>query len=202
MMVNVSTLIGIGLIGAIGVGIYGVYNSRNAIGQALSRGIETTVTNPITDWANSLFKTSQNDKSVATTDQEGYSSPPPIISSREPKAIPQHPLYVPNYNNDYVPGSNEPADERTWTKDYFPPADQDFKPPPKPKPKPSKGTYYYADFAESELDTQLFFKPEHVQNFLKSVENAPNFKGLYNLGVTKPLGKSGFELYGKSKGYL
>jgi len=64
-MVSVGTLLSLGIIGAIGIGAYALYRSSGAVGSALSRGVETSLVNPIIDWANSLFKISP--ASVATS---------------------------------------------------------------------------------------------------------------------------------------
>ena len=119
-MVSFGSVLGLLLAGgAVAVG-YAVYQNRNALGGALSRGVEVNLTNPFGNWLDSLFRRNEdngNGDEGANQDQ----NPPPIIG--------------PDPNNTFIPCSNNPADYRTWCNGYFPEPDQDFLPPPK-EPEP------------------------------------------------------------------
>lgn len=201
-MVSIGTLIGIATAGAIGIAGYVVYSNRNELGAALSRGIENTLTNPVSDWANNLFADSEssadNSETPTPTDAEGYTRPPAITPTAPPMRVNYYSPYVPNRNNDYVAGSNEPADERTWEPEYTPPPEQDFKPR-------RTDQYYYADYEDSTrgaADSQLFIPAEKYDEYVEALSEDEGFKGLTKLGTSSPLGKSGFETFGRSKGLL
>ena len=119
-MVSFGSVLGLLLAGgAVAVG-YAVYQNRNKLGSAVSRGVEVNLTNPFGNWLDSLFRRDENNGNGdegANQDQ----NPPPIIG--------------PDPNNTFVPCSNNPADYRTWCNGYFPEPDQDFLPPPK-EPEP------------------------------------------------------------------
>ena len=111
-MVSIGTAFGLLLAGGAALVGYGLYQNRDAIGSALARGTEVNITNPIGDWFENLFRSNENDGSGNQGNNQGQN--PPLNDG--------------NFNNDYVPCSNNPADSRTWCEGYTPPPEQDFLP--------------------------------------------------------------------------
>lgn len=129
-MVSVGSVLGLVLAGGAAVVGYALYQNREQIGGALSRGVQVSVTNPIGDWFENLFRSPNDDGSGEQNGASGpdTTGPPPVIPDDDPGPVDEFPPDEPNRNNDYIPCSNNPADSRTWCNDYTPPPEQDFMP--------------------------------------------------------------------------
>ena len=222
-MVSIGSVFGLLLAGGAALVGYGLYQNRDAIGSALTRGTQVHISNPIGDWFEGLFRNNEDDGSGDEGNNQNQ-NPPPMI---------------PNPDNDFVPCTNNPADMRTWCNGYTPPPDQDFLPPepeqpepqtpptpppeqPEPGTEPDRGSrprpnpipdlpapdvfvpevtppelsYYYLDWIGSREDQQLLLNQDQLSQF----EEDPNIRGVYDLGTQRPLGQAAFRLFGESRG--
>jgi len=211
-MVSIGTIISLGIVGAAIVGGYAVYRNFDKIGGALSRGVETNITNPVGNYFDSLWQTAQSSLGIAQG-QKGQGVNPSTIFDPLPSAYgapgappltqPQ-PTPVPQYNNPYIPPS------------YQNPPASNLPNPLAPIPKviePTKGTsiddpskflsgYYYVNYSGAKYDTQWKLDASKASDVARAA-SAPGdaFLGIKYIGQTK-LGEAGFELFGRSQNYL
>ena len=186
-MVSIGTIISLGLVAAVAAGGYALYRNADKVGGALSRGVETSISNPLGNYLDNLFKVPGATAQVAGT--PATSTPAPAL--------------------DYVPGTNNPADSRTWNPGYVPPADQDFLPPAKTTvtSKSSRPTlqsqagYYYFDVKGSQYDTQQLLTSQQATQLKAAAVLDPALLAVRYIGQSK-LNQAGFNLFGKSQGYL
>lgn len=188
-MVGIGTILTLGIVGAaVAVG-YGLYRNSAVIGTALSRGVETSVVNPIGNWFDSLFQPLKDASGsiITTTPQQETVYDPLTEATKDLRTV------------------NDPADVRTWTPGYQPPPEQDYQPPaPPPPPEPTttyKSGYYYADYVGSQYDTQWYLSAGEAESIAKTAA-APGdaFLGIKYTGVK--LSAAGFKLFGESQNYL
>jgi len=102
-MVSVGTIFSIVVVGAAIAGGYAIYRNLDKIGGAFTRTTEEYLSNPFGNWLDNLSK--------SFGISPGTTKPP------------QTPFI------DYVPGTNDPQDSRTWSPGYSPPPEKDFLPP-------------------------------------------------------------------------
>ncbi len=194
-MVSIGTVLTLGIIGAGIAGAYALYRSGGAIGGALSRGVETSLVNPLVDWANNLFK-------IPPVSAVGPGSTVPsntkadIIVQAGGKVINTGFVDDPNkFNPPGVTGYGLPGTPQgtpTPTPDVtvagIPTAAA------APTPAPSKAGYYYWN-RPGPNDKQLGLKVGTADKLrLRGRE-------LHYLSRTK-LTEAGFKLFGQSKAYL
>ena len=222
-MVSIGSIIGVGAAAALGIAAYVLYQSRDQIGGAFSRGVQSNFVTPTQSWFDNLFRANADDS---------------------PNQVPENPP-VENPDNTFVPCSNNPADRRTWCNGYEPGPDQDFLPPDTPPaqtPPPQQEqdaesldeppaappaapptlppgydpnkiynfdnptfdsgenpaanfAYYYIDFIGNIPDQQVFENESGL-----ALYESPNVRAIYPLGTNRPLSDAAFRLFGESKG--
>jgi len=210
-MVSIGTVFTIGIVAAIAAGGYAVYRNADKIGGALSRGVEGYISNPLGSYFENLFK----------------NLPAPPVSQPGPSTTPPPPPGPGETGTDYwegfvgsPQGPKLPDDKNLvqtafdiWWNEHFGPGPSTTPPPPVitdvtppgPIPQstpPGQAEYYYIDYAGSKYDTQWFLTPSEAAAY-KQTAAAPGdaFLGVYGVGKSK-LSTAGFQLFGKSQGYL
>lgn len=189
-MVSIGSIFTLAIVGAVAVGGYALYRNADKLGGALSKGVEASVVNPLGNYLDNLFKIPG--AAAQVTGATATPAPAPAL--------------------DYVPGTNNPADDRTWNPGYVPPANQDFLPPaitskpptPKPTPPPPnqpKAGYYYFNVAGSQYDTQQLLTSKQATAYKAAALQDPALLNVTFIGKDK-LGKTGFKLFGESQNYL
>jgi len=195
-MVSVGTVLTLGIIGAVGVGAYALYRSSGAIGSALSRGVETSVVNPLVNWANNLFKIPGASATGPGPSVPSANTPQDIIVQQGGQVVNTGFVDDPNKFNPPgetgygLPGTSQetPTTQPDVTVAGIPTAAA------APTPKPSAAGYYYWN-RPGPNDKQLGLKVGTADKLrLRGRE-------LHYLSRTK-LSEAGFQLFGRSKNYL
>jgi len=198
-MVNFGAVLTLGIVAAIGVIGYAVYRSGGSIGSALSRGVETTLVNPVTDWFDNLFKLPEAGAVSTTFATPGGNTTQDIIV--QAGGIVPNPQFVDDPNRFNPPGVTGYGYPKTPQGEIINRAEPLPVPYPSPVPLPSLPTaslpgWYYQNFAPGgREDRQLLLKEGTATKLIQRGYD------LTFLGISK-LGPSGFELFGQSKGYL
>jgi len=182
-LVSVGTIVSLGIVGAIIAGGYAVYRSSGPIGGALSRGVETSLVKPLTDWANNLFKISSVFAAGPGSSVPNINTPQDVIV--QGGGVAPNPLFVDDPNKFNPPPTTTPTP---------PPLPTPTPPTPTPTPIISAAGYYYWNRPGPD-DRQL--------KLFEGTADALRRRGrdLTFLGISK-LGPAGFQLFGSSKGYL
>lgn len=186
-MVSVGTIFSVLVVGAAIAGGIAVYSNANKIGGAFTRGVEKNISNPFGNYLDNLWK-------IPGINAQGSSAVSTPGNTTTPGAL------------DYVPSTNNPADTRTWSPGYVPPASQDFLPPAKTTtaaPGQPKAGYYYFDVKGSKYDTQQFLTADKAKQFInaKGAFHPEALRAITYIGPNQ-LQSKGFQVFGQSKGYL
>lgn len=208
-MVSIGTIITIGIAGAIAAVGYGAYVNREKIGRAVQRGVTGSVTNPIGNYFDNLFKgsasgtgnqnmdTSITDNIQSQLDQIKIDVQTNTNNNYNNLAIPDSSItpYDQNaenqYNNDqeHIERMNmppTPPEPEPTAPPYTPPT---IPPPPTPTPlapvtpevaAATGHTYYYLDYAGSVRDRIVSLLPGTAEIFQARGANA------INLGPSNP----------------
>jgi len=218
-MVSVGTIFSLALVGALGVGIYAVYSNAGTIGNALSRGIQKNVSNPLGNYFGNLWQgidtNSQNIqnsqlltqqkldyerlKNIQQQQQQYQQLYGQSITSWQDTLSVFQKQYESWRNSSTNGGTVNPVVEKL--PESFPGEEHRNRnpqaPPNEPLFSPSPSGYYYQDFAPNgRADRQIKLKVGTADKLRKR-----GFK-LYFLTPSTKLSAKSFQLYGKSKGYL
>lgn len=188
-MVSVGTFISLGIIAAVAAGGYAVYRNADKLGGALSRGVETNISNPLGVWFDSLWNGSQIVSNGSPINPITIVNPLPPAYGQVP--TPQPPATIPPVP---VPPVNDPGLPPSYTN-----------PPPTniPKPKIYKPGYYYFNFTGSKYDYQTKLTAAQAKLFSTEASRLSTdaFENIKFLGLSK-LGPSGLKLFAQSQNYL
>lgn len=208
-MVSVGTFLSLGIIGAVGVGIYAVYRNADKIGGALATGIEESIVNPFGNWVDSLWFTPSNGSQTSTTPgqtqtvtQPTVPGQPTLPGSTTPKPTPG----ISETITDVLTGIFGPIVgglPTAFGEEDKPmsPGGGTTKPIATGGSKPQEG-YYYVNYEGSKYDTQWYLTAGQAAAHIKTAA-APgdSLLGLKFLGKQK-LNAQAFQVFGKSQNYL
>lgn len=214
-MVSIGTVFTIGIIGAVAAAGYAVYRNADAIGAALSRGVEGYFTNPLGKWADDLFRNLSTGPGVSTNGETTAVPPPP--GPGETGA---------GYWEGFEGSEQGPklADDKNlvqtafdiWYNEHFGPKKKTEPPivitdvtpsgPIPQSPIPSAAGYYYADYRTDPdvphiKDLQWQLTEGMADKLRETIVPGGFLKGIHYLGQSK-LTEPGFKLFGKSQNYL
>jgi len=209
-MVSIGTVFTIGIIGAVAAAGYAVYRNADAIGSALSRGVEGYFTNPLGNWVDDLFRNLSIGPGVKTNGETSSTVPPPpgpgeegtgfwegLVGTDEGPALPADKnltqvAFEIWYNEHFGPKEDPPIE----IIDETPPGPIPQSEIPTSDPIQSLAGWYYRNFAPGgRADEQIFLKEGTADRL-----TARGYDLRY-LGQDE-LGEAGFQLFGKSQGYL
>jgi len=214
-MVSVGTLLSVGVVGAVVAAGVAVYANRGGIGQALTRGIQGTLTDPLGDFVGGLFRSAAGSGNGSAGDTEAQRQAALEELERQNQAL--RDAAQQSYEQQYGQEVKTPDQVLDLFEKYFGPAPGQPAPPlpptfpgeehrganplaPKNEPlfAPSPAGYYYVDYAGRKYDTQYYFGAGAADAARKSYTGEGAFKGLHFLGQSK-LTEQGFSLFGSSK---
>lgn len=194
-MVGLGTILSVGIAGAVAIGSYALYVNRDKLGGALSRGIETNITNPLGNYFDSLWAAIAN-----PTKGTGLSpsTPRPTTTTTLTKSgLTQTPILTPTGKTQQQVLTQQPnlipvKTTLARTPDYRPSTAY-------------KAGYYYFDVKGSKYDTQQYLTAARIKQ-IRTADQSKIFhpEGLREIryiGQSK-LGAAGFQLFGKSQNYL
>jgi len=202
-MVSVGTILSVGFAAAIIAGGYALYRNADKIGGALSRGVETNLTQPLGNYFDNLWGnvTTSSINAVQTAVNQTYQQAQGGFVDAWNKAVAGAGTLNPIYPwLTQQPQQQQPPIEVT----PLPPVPT--LPPPLPPVGPIAGPkagFYYVDYTGSKYDTQWELTSKQAAQAFETAgaDLTDAFLGLQYLGKSK-LGPAGFQLFGKSKGYL
>jgi len=177
-MVSIGTIFSLVVVGAIAAGGYALYRNADKVGGALSRGVETNLTNPLGNYFDNLFTNPVSavvDTVVDTITQAKPQSK--TTKSPDPKVTP---ILIPGQ----VPVATTIGRTTTTRPSTVNPAG-----------------YYYFDVAGSKYDTQQLLSIKQATDFKAAAVLDPALLNVRYLGKSK-LSPAGFNLFGKTQGYL
>jgi len=187
-MVSFGTILGVIFAGAVAVGGYALYSNRDKLGGAVSRGVETNITNPLGNYFDSLWKgidaVGSTAKAIDTTIKKTTTSirtqPPPLTPTdkTQQQVITSQPSLIPVKTT------------TTRTPAYRP--STVYKP-----------GYYYFNFAGSKYDYQQQLTATQAKTYSQEAlrDSEDIFQNIKFLGTSK-LGPAGLNLFAKSQNYL
>jgi len=203
-MVSIGTVLSLLAGGAAIAGAIAVLSNLDKIGGAFTRGVESNITNPFSDYLDNLFKTNGANTQSGPSDIAGQTAPftQPTPTTPGSEVI--------------IPPSTTVNPDGTVTSDTPPILVLD------PKEKESltdifrqnkniselalgQEGFYYFNVAGSKYDTQQFLSSTAAK-ILGTSDRETLFSpgGLENIKFIgkSALGKSGFQLFGESQNYL
>lgn len=204
-MVSIGTIASLATIAGVAIGAYALWRSRAAIGGAVTRGVESNIVDPVNTWFEGLWQSANPgtilQKQIVEPFQEGAQS----LQSKDWNPFAGVTFSLPSVKSAY--GQPEATQPTKPQNGRVPPTTPQQTTPgtakPKPTvqgPKPFEPGYYYIDYPGRKFDAQWQIKTKEQ---FKSVKESVATGGgnVVRLGPTK-LSQAGFDLFGRSKGYL
>jgi len=227
-MVNVSTILTLGVVGAVVAAGVAMYAAREQIGGALSRGITESFTDPFRDYFGNLFRGSTNGGGGTSGDTEAQRQA--ALANLEAENAAARAAAQASYEKQYgqtvktyedtlaiykklLEGQQDTSGSEGGAAptppgalpETFPGEEHRGANPAAPKNEPlftpSPAGYYYVDYAGSKHDTQWQLDVGQADKYRKSVKGVGAFQSLTFLGLSK-LQPAGFSVFGKSQNYL
>ena len=206
-MVSLGTILTLGAIGALAAGGYAVYRNFDKLGGALSRGVETNLTNPLGNYFDNLWSGIASNASNTISNNEQIQNAQDAFQS----ATETFSGLADSFSNPFPPAYGAPPPTQTVPTPGAPiltppgvDSVEDLLKITNPLPKYESG-YYYFNVAGSQYDTQQYLTAEKAKELFALPEEAVfSPGGLQNVKYIgkNELGAAGFKLFGESKGYL
>jgi len=204
-MVSLGTFLTLGIIAAIAAGGYAVYANAGKIGGAVSRGVETQLTDPLGNYLDTLWQnvTTSSINAVSQSVQTSYQQTQQgfvdawnsLINSAQTITNPIYPWQTTQPSPTPDPIDIQPLP----TVDPIPIVQPTYT----QQPGSFQEGYYYFNFLGSKWDYQTKLSAEQAGIYSKEALQDPTdyFENIKYLGQTK-LGESGLKLFAESQNYL
>lgn len=213
-MVSVGTFLSIGIIGAIAVGGYALYRNADKAGGAVSRGVQTSITNPLGNYFDNLWKNTPTNSNNPSAGTPGVYDPTSkqlqeetrILNERTQRQYQQqYGQTIKGYQDildvykkllNQKPSGVAPPIPKTFPGEEHRGANPNA---PKNEPlfTPSPAGWFYQNFTPGgRKDRQIKLKQGSADALRKRGYD------LHFLTPSQKLSQSAFNLFGKSKGYL
>jgi len=208
-MVSLGTFLTLGIIAAIAAGGYAVYANAGKIGGALSRGVETQLTDPLGNYLDTLWS------NVTTSSISAVSEGVQTSLQQTQQSLVDAWNNLINSGQDAIGLAVNPIYPWMTTQQSPTPDPIDIQPLPTVDPIPivqptfteQSGSfqegYYYFNFLGSKWDYQTKLTAEQAGIFSKEALQDPTdyFQNIKYLGQSK-LGEAGLKLFASSQNYL
>jgi len=205
-MVSLGTFLTLGIIAALAAGGYAVYANAGKIGGALSRGVETQLTDPLGNYLDTLWQnvTTSSITAVSEGVQTAYQQTSQGFVDAWNSAIAgvqgaiTNPIYP--WQTTQQSPTPDPIDIQPLpTVDPVPIVQPTFT----QQPGSFQEGYYYFNFLGSKYDYQTKLSAEQAGIYSAEALKSPTdyFENIKYLGQSK-LGEAGLKLFASSQNYL
>ncbi len=197
-MVSVGTIFSLATIGAIIIGGYTVYRNADKISGALTRGVTQSISNPFGNFIDSLWSGTKNISNNNNTNSQQTTSPQQQSGVDYKSWLKGEDNRTPQQVDTWY-SDNKITNPRSTTPSTYTPT-----PYKQPTPKNHKAGYYYFNVKGKKYDTQQHLTSSQAKNlFTLNPKKVFSEGGLQNIAFigTRKLQQSGFNLFGKSKGF-